>query len=165
MGPEIGDTTRAVVKIMQVEHTTSTMPGAGREARRARGWRAIRAGWWNRAIDIRMLGILFIVSGLIDLLWILSYPDYALKVFGTTFSGWAGEAVKLQHPCIHLAIGLGFFLTRRWALWGYLAYLALACASEIVTQIVLGYHPVRTTMIAISLVFAAYVVARRQVFH
>lgn len=150
---------------MQMEHTTSTLASTGRGARTPRGWRAVRAGFWNRAIDIRILGILFIVSGLIDLLWILSYPDYALKVFGTTFGGWIGEAVKLQHPLIHLAIGTGFFLTRRWAFWGYLAYLALACASEIVTQILLGYHPVRTTMILISLAFATYVVARRRVFH
>lgn len=154
----------AVLSTMQMDHTTSTLAGTGREDRTRRGWRAIRAGFWNRAIDIRILGILFVVSGLIDLLWILSYPDYALKVFGTTLSGWAGEAVKLQHPLIHLAIGIGFFLTRRWAFLGYLAYLALACASEIVTQIVLGYHPVRTTMILISLAFAAYVVARRVVF-
>ncbi len=149
----------------KVEQTTSTLTSAERPSRRTGGWQSIKAGFVSRAIDIRLLGALFIVSGLIDLLWILSYPDYALKVFGTTFGGWAGEAVKLQHPLIHLAIGLGFVLTRRWAFWAYLAYLALACASEIVTQVVLGYHPVRTTMIMISLAFAAYVVARRAVFH
>ena len=120
-----------------------TLTATGCEARTTRGWRTIRAGFGRWAIDIRMLGLLFILSGAIDLLWIVSYPDYALKVFGTTFGGWTGEAVKLQHPLIHLAIGIGFFLVRRWAFWGYLAYLALACASEIVTQIVLGYHPVR----------------------
>lgn len=150
------------MKVMDIDNPT---PRTARETHPGGGGRSINAGFWTRAIDIRMLGILFVVSGLIDLLWILSYPDYALKVFGTTFGGWVGEAVKLQHPLIHVVIGLGFFTTRRWALWGYLAYLALACASEIVTQVVVGFHPVRMTMILISLAFAAYVVARRHAFH
>ena len=115
-------------------------------------------------LDVRLLGVLFVLAGVLDLAWILSYPNYALKVFGTTFTGLAGEFVKLQHPVIHVAIGVGFLLMRRWAYWGYLVYLALACASEIVTQVVLGYHPVRTAMILISLAFATYVVLRRQVF-
>ena len=116
------------------------------------------------AVDIRVLGGLFILSGALDFAWILSYPDYALKVFGTTFSGWTGMFVKLQHPVIHVAIGLGFLWTRRWAFWIYLGYLVLACASEIVTQLVQGYHPVRTSMVVISLAFGAYIVARRDAF-
>lgn len=146
-------------------HSATPTTRPAHDPRPAGQWQSSRTGWRSRGLDIRMLGVLFILSGLIDLAWILSYPDYALKVFGTTFGGWVGEAVKLQHPVIHLAIGFGFFLTRRWALWAYLAYLALACASEIMTQVALGYHPVRTAMILISLAFAAYVIARRAVFH
>lgn len=118
----------------------------------------------NAGDDIRFLGWLFLLSGAIDLLWILSYPDYALKVFGTTFVGWPGWIVKLQHPVIHWVIGWGFVRTRRWAFRGYLLYLALACASEIVTQLVEGPHPIRLTMIGLSLAFAGYVVCRRRVF-
>ena len=115
-------------------------------------------------IDIRILGILFVLSGTLDLIWILSYPDYALKVFGTTFGGWAGVFVKYQHPVIHWAIGYGFWHTRRWAFWGYLFYLALACLSETINQVVWGFNTTRTTMIVVSLLFGTYIVIRRNVF-
>ena len=114
--------------------------------------------------DIRALGILFVVAGVADLIWILSYPDYALKVFGTTFGGWTGVFVKYQHPVIHWAIGYGFWRRRRWALWGYLAYLLIACLSETINQVVFGFHATRTIMIILSLVFGTYIVARRNVF-
>ncbi|MGB0910015.1 MAG: hypothetical protein ACPGYT_06605 [Nitrospirales bacterium] len=115
--------------------------------------------------DIRVLGILFLVSGIIDFLWIVSYPDYALKVFGTTFIGWKGALVKYQHPLIHWAIGYGFWHRQRWAYISYLAYLGLACASEITTQVVEGYHSTRTTMIIVSLIFGLYIFSRRHIFH
>ena len=114
--------------------------------------------------DIRILGVLFVISGIIDLFWIMAYPEYSLKVFGTTFSGWIGEFVKYQHPAIHLAIGYGFWRTERWAFFAYLLYLTLACFSEIVTQTVEGYHSTRTTMIIVSLLFGLYIVLRRKVF-
>ena len=114
--------------------------------------------------DIRILGILFVLSGFIDLWWILSYPDYALKVFGTTFNGWQGALVKYQHPVIHWAIGYGFWHRQRWAYVAYLLYLGIACLSEVTTQILEGYHPTRTTMIVISLLFGMYIFSRRRVF-
>ena len=114
--------------------------------------------------DIRVFGILFAVAGTTDLIWILSYPEYALKVFGTTFGGWTDLFVKYQHPVIHWMIGYGFWHRRRWALWGYLAYLLTACLSETVNQVVFGFHATRTTMIIVSLVFGTYIVARRRVF-
>ncbi len=114
--------------------------------------------------DIKTLGLLFLVSGVIDFLWILSYPEYALKVFGTTFSGWARALVKFQHPSIHWAIGFGFWKKRWWAYVTYLVYLFLACLSETITQVIDGYHPTRTTMIMISLLFGVYIVSRRKVF-
>ena len=114
--------------------------------------------------DIRALGILFIFSGVVDLVWILSYPDYALKVFGTTFSGWVGMFVKLQHPVIHGLIGWGFWKTQRWSYLTYLVYLVVACLSETMTQVIAGYHPTRTTMIVLSLLFGLYIVSRRSAF-
>lgn len=119
---------------------------------------------FSSGADIKALGLLFLVSGVIDFFWILSYPEYALKVFGTTFTGWAGALVKFQHPVIHWAIGFGFWKKRWWAYVTYLLYLFLACLSETVTQVIEGYHPTRTTMIVISLLFGAYIVARRKVF-
>ncbi len=97
-------------------------------------------------------------------MWILAYPEYSLKVFGTTCSGWVGEAVKFQHPLIHWLIGYGFWHTRRWAFWSYLGYLTVACLSEGMNQVVLGFSQTRTTMIVVSLVFGAYIIARQQAF-
>ncbi len=130
------------MKIGSVDH--NPMPGAG--------------------TDVRTLGILFVIAGVADLVWILSYPQYALKVFGTTFGGWTGAFVKYQHPFIHWAIGYGFWHKRRWALWGYLVYLLVACLSETVNQVVMGFHPTRTTMIVLSLLVGTYLMARRKVF-
>ncbi len=113
--------------------------------------------------DIRMFGWALALSGVVDVVWILSYPAYALKVFGTTFTGWAGWAVKIQHPLIHWAIGYGFARARRWALWAYLAYLAVACLSETVTQLVDDWHSVRLSMMAVSVVCGGYLWSRRHV--
>lgn len=45
--------------------------------------------------DNQILGVLLILAGTFDLMWIVAYPHYALKVLGTTlFSGRAGESVK-----------------------------------------------------------------------
>ena len=120
--------------------------------------------WMSNGWDMRFLGMLFLVSALVDFFWILAYPDYSLTVFGRTFSGTIGEFVKFQHPVIHLAIGIGFLFTQSWAFWGYLAYLGLACASEVTTQVIQGYHPLRTSMIVLSLAFGVYVTLRRNVF-
>ena len=115
--------------------------------------------------DIKILGLVFIISGLIDLIWILSYPEYALKIFGATFEDWRGALAKFQHPIIHWAIGYGFWHQRHWAFLGYLVYLVLACLSETVNQLFWGFNTTRTSMIIASLLFGAYIVARRHVFH
>jgi hypothetical protein len=79
--------------------------------------------FWKNGWDIRVFGILLVVAGVFDLVWISAYPNYALKVFGTTFEGLTGEFVKYQHPVIHWILGYGFWRQRRWAFFGYLAYL------------------------------------------
>lgn len=119
---------------------------------------------WKKGRDIQIFGILLVFAGSMDLIWIAAYPGYALKVFGTTFTGLAGVFVKYQHPLIHWALGYGFYTRQRWALWGYIAYLGIGCISELTTQFVEGYHSTRTTMILVSLLFGAYVLLRRSVF-
>ncbi len=119
---------------------------------------------WKQGRDIQIFGILLVFAGSMDLMWIAAYPDYALKVFGTTFTGLAGIFVKYQHPLIHWALGYGFFTRQRWTLWGYLIYLGIGCFSELTTQFIEGYHSTRTTMILVSLLFGVYVFFRRQVF-
>ena len=119
---------------------------------------------WKQGRDIQIFGILLIFAGSMDLIWITAYPDYQLKVFGTTFTGIAGVMVKYQHPVIHWILGYGFFRRQYWAFCGYLIYLVLGCFSEISTQLIEGYHSTRTTMIIISLIFGMYVLVRRYVF-
>ena len=119
----------------------------------------------SRGKDIKIFGILFVLSGFIDLVWILSYPEYALKIFGTTFEGWRGVLAKFQHPIIHWAIGYGFWHQRHWAFLGYLVYLVLACLSETTNQIIFGYNATRTSMVIASLLFGTYIIARRDIFH
>ena len=127
--------------------------------------KALASIFREKSWDIRIFGILLIVAGVFDFIWISAYPNYALKVFGSTFGGLAGEIVKYQHPVIHGLLGYGFWRQRLWAFYGYLLYLALGCLSEVVTQLVGGFHSTRTTMIVISLMFASYIVCRRSAFH
>lgn len=49
-------------------------------------------------MDIRVWGLPVVVSGIAALTWILAYPAYDLKVFGTTFSGWVGDFVNYPTP-------------------------------------------------------------------
>jgi hypothetical protein len=119
----------------------------------------------EKAWDIRMFGLLLVVAGVFDLIWISAYPNYALKVFGSTFGGVTGEFVKYQHPLIHWVLGYGFGRQRLWAFYGYLFYLAVGCLSEVVTQLVGGFHSTRTTMIGVSLVVGSYIVYRRSAFY
>ena len=104
------------------------------------------------------------MAGVFDLVWISAYQNYALKVFDTTFEGLPGEFVNYQHPVIHWILGYGFWRQRRWRFYGYLVYLGLGCLSEVVTQLIGGFHSNRTTMILISLVFGSYIVFRRSAF-
>lgn len=66
-------------------------------------------------MDIGVWGLPFVVSGIVDLTWILAYPAYNLKVFGTTFSGRVGDFVKYQRPVIHWTIGCGFVVRLRFS--------------------------------------------------
>lgn len=114
--------------------------------------------------DIQLLGGLFLIVGLLDLVLIAVYPDYALRIFGARLKGVAGFLVKLQSPALHLAIGYGFLFLRPWA-WGLsLAYAGFGIASEALNQTVWGLHPLRAAFMAATVFFACYLVWRREVF-
>jgi len=115
-------------------------------------------------MDIKLLGGLFLIVGTIDLIIIVLFPTYALKLFGTAVSGPASLLIKLHSPAVHLLIGYGFLWLRPWA-WGLsLAYAGFGIVSEAMNQLAFGFHMVRSGFMATTILFALYVVWRRSLF-
>ena len=115
-------------------------------------------------IDVRLLGGLFLIVGAVDLVIIVLFPSYALKLFGTTVTGPLSFPVKLHSPAVHLLIGYGFLWLRLWA-WGLsLAYAGFGIVSEAMNQLAFGFHPVRSGFMATTALFIAYLLWRRQLF-
>lgn len=115
-------------------------------------------------MDIKLLGGLFLIVGTMDLIVIVLFPAYALKLFGTAVSGPASLLIKLHSPAVHLLIGYGFLWLRPWA-WGLsLAYAGFGIVSEAMNQLAFGFHVVRSGFMATTILFALYVVWRRSLF-
>lgn len=115
-------------------------------------------------VDIKIWGGLFLIVGTVDLIIIVLFPAYALKLFGTTVTGPASFLIKLHSPAVHLLIGYGFLWLRPWA-WGLgLAYAGFGIVSETMNQLAFGFHIVRSAFIATTVLFALYLVWRRMVF-
>ena len=115
-------------------------------------------------MDIKLLGGLFLIVGTMDLIVIVLFPAYVLKLFGTAVSGPASLLIKLHSPAVHLLIGYGFLWLRPWA-WGLsLAYAGFGIVSEAMNQLAFGFHMVRSGFMATTILFALYVVWRRSLF-
>lgn len=115
-------------------------------------------------IDIKLFGGLFLIVGTVDLVIIVLFPHYALKLFGTAVTGPAAFLVKLHSPAVHLLIGYGFLWLRPWA-WGLAsAYAGFGLVSEGMNQLTFGVNPIRSGFMATTLLFAGYLVWRRAVF-
>ncbi len=115
-------------------------------------------------VDIKIWGGLFLIVGTMDLIVIVLFPAYALKLFGTSVAGPASFLIKLHSPAVHLLIGYGFLWLRPWA-WGLsLAYAGFGIVSETMNQLAFGFHIVRSAFIATTILFALYLIWRRRVF-
>jgi hypothetical protein len=115
-------------------------------------------------VDIKLIGGLFLVVGAVDLVIIVLFPGYALKLFGTTISGPFALSVKLHSPAVHLLIGSGFLWLRPWA-WGLsLAYAGFGIVSEALNQFAFGFHPLRSGFMVATALFIMYVYCRRHLF-
>jgi hypothetical protein len=115
-------------------------------------------------VDIKLLGGLFLIVGLVDLVIIVLFPSYALKLFGTAVTGPPSFLVKLHSPAVHLLIGYGFLWLRPWA-WGLaLAYAGFGLISEAMNQLTFGFNWIRSGFIVTTLLFACYLIWRRAVF-
>ena len=116
------------------------------------------------AIDLLVLGALFILTGLVDLGIIAANPDYRLAVFGMRLDGFPGWVAKLQSPVMHLLLGVGFLRLRRWAFMLSLVYLSYGIMSAAVNLAVLGFGWIRIAFLLGSLGFLAYLWWRRAAF-
>lgn len=115
-------------------------------------------------VDIKLMGGLFLIVGAVDLIIIVLFPSYALKLFGTTVTGPLSFPAKLHSPAVHLLIGYGFLWLRPWA-WGLsLAYAGFGLVSEAMNQLAFGFHTVRSGFMATTALFITYLVWRRQLF-
>ena len=118
----------------------------------------------KRGLDIKLVGALFVHVGLIDVLIIEFFPGYALKMFGATITGPLAYLVKLHSPAVHFLIGYGFLFLRPWA-WGLaMAYGGFGIMSELMNQLALGFHPLRTGFMIATALFLCYVAWRRTLF-
>ena len=118
----------------------------------------------ERGRDIKLFGALFVLVGLIDVLIIEFFPAYALKLFGVTIAGPLDYVVKLHSPAVHFLIGYGFLFLRPWA-WGLsIAYGGFGITSELMNQLTLGFHPLRTGFMVATVLFLCYVAWRRTLF-
>ncbi len=118
----------------------------------------------HRGHDIRYLGALFLMSAIMDLYIIVAQPQYVLAVFCTKPEGWLGLLFKAQSPTIHIGIGYGFLLRRRWGLLLYLLYAGFGLINALVNLGCFGYGRVRTVFLISLLAFTAYVLLRRRAF-
>ncbi len=118
----------------------------------------------EQGLDIKLFGALFVFVGLIDVLIIEFFPAYALKLFGATITGPLAYLVKLHSPAVHFLIGYGFLFLRPWA-WGLaIAYGGFGLISELMNQLTLGIHPLRTGFMIATALFLGYLARRQTLF-
>ena len=115
-------------------------------------------------IDIKLLGGLFLIVGVLDMVIIELFPSYVLKLFGAAVTGPSSFLIKLHSPAVHLLIGYGFLWLRPWA-WGLaMAYAGFGLVSEGMNQMTFGLSPMRSGFMLTTLLFSCYLVRRRTVF-
>lgn len=115
-------------------------------------------------LDILILGVLFILTGIMDLGIIVAWPDYRLAVFGMRPGGLLGWLVKLQSPAMHLILGFSFLRPRRWVVILFLIYLGYGIINAAVNLAVIGFGRIRITFLIGSVLFLIYVLWRRAAF-
>jgi len=117
------------------------------------------------SVDLQAIGFLFLLTALTDLYIIQARPDYGLKILGTTLPGVWGILSKAQSPTLHILIGVGFLLVKRWGLFVYLLYAGFGLINAGVNLAVLpGPHRIRIAFMISLAVFTTYILWRRKAF-
>ena len=117
------------------------------------------------SLDIQAIGFLFLLTAYTDLYIIQARPDYGLKIFGTTLPGIWGLLSKAQSPTLHILIGVGFLLVKRWGLLVYLLYAGFGTINATINLAVLpGPHRIRLAFMLSLAAFTTYILWRRDRF-
>ncbi len=117
------------------------------------------------SLGLQAIGFLFLLTAFTDLYIIQARPDYALKIMGTALPGTWGVLAKAQSPILHILIGVGFLLVKRWGLFAYLIYAGFGIINAGVNLAVLPPpHRIRIIFMLSLAVFTAYILWRRQAF-
>ena len=117
------------------------------------------------SLDLQAIGFLFLLTAFTDLYIIQAMPDYGLKIMGTALPGAWGILAKAQSPTLHVLIGVGFLLVKRWGLFVYLLYAGFGIINAAVNLAVLpGPHRIRIIFMVSLAVFTAYILWRRKRF-
>lgn len=118
---------------------------------------------WQRGHDIRFLGLLLLISAVIDTYIILANLDYLLPFYCTKFSGLPGFLTKAISPLLHVAVGYGFLRLTRWGFFVYLVYAAYGFTNGMVNLACFGPGRIRNTLLAAVVISTIYIVWRRDV--
>jgi hypothetical protein len=117
------------------------------------------------SLDLQAIGFLFLLTAFTDLYIIQARPDYGLKILGTALPGAWGVISKAQSPTLHILIGIGFLLVKRWGLLVYLVYAGFGIINAGVNLAVLpGPHRIRIIFMISLAVFTTYILWRRKRF-
>jgi hypothetical protein len=117
------------------------------------------------SLDLQAIGFLFLLTAFTDLYIIQARPDYGLKILGTALPGAWGVLSKAQSPTLHILIGVGFLLVKRWGLLVYLLYAGFGIVNAAVNLAVLPPpHRIRIIFMISLAVFTAYILWRRKAF-
>ena len=126
-------------------------------------WRRTFRTAWQHGHDIRLLGVLLLISALIDTYIILENLDYLLPFYCTKPGGIPGFLTKAISPALHIAVGYGFVRLRKWAFLVYLIYAAYGFTNGMVNLACFGPGRIRNTLLAAVVLSTIYIVSRRKV--
>ena len=117
------------------------------------------------SLDLQAIGFLFLLTAFTDIYIIQARPDYGLKIMGAALPGAWGVLAKAQSPILHVLIGVGFLLVKRWGLLVYLLYAGFGTINAGVNLAVLPPpHRIRIIFMLSLAVFTAYILWRRKRF-
>ncbi|MBI3352706.1 MAG: hypothetical protein HY036_09025 [Nitrospirae bacterium] len=118
----------------------------------------------KKPYDLIIIGWIFLSNVLIDSYLIFANPHYALKLFGTSFTGIGGWIAKIQSPVLHGFIGIGFLKQKRWSYLLYMAYATFGLVNAFANLYLLGYGRIRMIFIISLIAITLYIYFRRQAF-